>query len=144
MPEWEGYVNKARHNQRLVAFLEEQGQDGFPDWVVVVMFYVALHWLSAWLSNQGRSKGDFGSHGDMRTLIYPNPKPHLKPKNHIPVTWNVYNAYDELFDLSVTARYNGFLDEDGMREQEMQDIEDCKTDLAIIKQFIEKKGIPLE
>lgn len=143
MPEWEGYVNKARHNQRLVAFLEAQGQDGFPDWIVIVMFYVSLHWLSAWLSNQGRPKRAFGTHGDMRNLIHPDPKRQHKPSGHIPVTWNVYNAYDELFDFSRTARYDGFLDEKGMREQEMQDIEDCKTDLAIIKQFIEKKGIAL-
>lgn len=140
MLNWKIYINKAQHNQKLVKFLEEQGEDGFPDWVVIVMFYVALHWLSAWLASQGRSKLDFGSHSDMRNLIHPAPKPHLKHRNHIPVNWNVYHAYDELFDFSITARYDGFLDEAGMKAQEMQDIQECKIDLTIIKQFIEKKG----
>ncbi|HEX8427172.1 hypothetical protein [Hymenobacter sp.] len=143
MPEWEGYINKAKHNQKLIAFLEEQGEDGFPDWIVVVMFYVGLHWVSAWLSNQGRPKHAFSSHGDMRNLIHPAPKQNQKSQHSIPVSWKVYNAYDELFDFSITARYEGFLDEQGMREQEMEDIEECKKDLAIIKQFIEGKGISL-
>lgn len=143
MADWEGYVNKAKHNQRLAEFLEEQGKDGFPDWVVVVMFYVALHWLSAWVSNQGRPRASFGTHGDMRNLIHYNPNPRYKPADHIPVSRRVYEAYDELFDFSITARYDGFLDEQGMREQEMDDIDECKKDLAIIKQFVEGKGITL-
>ncbi|TGE23513.1 hypothetical protein [Hymenobacter metallicola] len=144
MPEWEGYVNKAKHNQKLVELLEEQGQDGFPDWVVIVIFYVALHWICAWVSNQGRPRSSFGSHGDMRNLINPNIKPHLKSHHYIPVSKRVYEAYDELYDFSRTARYDGFLNEKGMREQEMDDMEECKKNLAIIKDFIVRKGIALD
>lgn len=141
--ESEKYLNKAQHNQKLANFLEAQGEDGFPDWVITASFYVGLHWLCAWLSDQGRPRNSWHSHGDMRRLINPEARGE-KPSGYIPVNKRTYNAYIELYDLSITSRYDGFLDEATMKEFEQLEIQNAKEALIIIRQFIEGKGIVIK
>ncbi|MBG8556156.1 hypothetical protein [Hymenobacter guriensis] len=135
------YLNKANHNQKLVAVLKDQGRDGFPDWVVIVMFYTGLHWLSAWLTRERCPKAGFSSHSATRSTIHYSPR--FKPDTHIPVSKNAYNAYIELYDMSCTARYEGFLDEKAMKAFEMEEIAQSEEALVILKRFLEGKGMSL-
>jgi hypothetical protein len=137
------YLNKARHNQKAADFLESQGDDGFPDWVVTATFYVGLHLLYAWLISQGRPKNIFNSHGDMRRLINPDIR-GSKPNGYIPVKRRVYDAYIELYDFSISARYEGFLDEKAMVEFERIERQLAKDNLDIIRQFVMEKGLNIE
>lgn len=140
-PAWQRFLNKANHNQKLIELLEAQGEDGFPDWLVTVMFYKGLHWLSAWLTQQSCPSSAFDSHGSTRATIHYNPR--NRPPHPCPVSKNAYNAYIDLYDMSITARYDGFLDEEAMKQMSQSDVQNCVQDLSILKGFIEGKGLPL-
>jgi hypothetical protein len=140
-PAWHAYLNKANHNQKLIDLLETQGTDGFPDWVVVAMFYKGLHWLSAWLTEQKCPRQAFNSHGSTRATIHFNPR--VPSSYQFPVSKHTYNAYIDLYDMSITARYDGFLDEEAMKKLSRSEIENAKYDLGIIKNFIEGRGLSL-
>ena len=138
---WQRFLNQANHNQKLADLLEAQGTDEFPDWVITALFYKGLHWLSAWLTQQHCPAAGFASHGATRATIHPNPR--TKPNLHIPVSKRAYEAYSELYDLSLTARYAGFLNEPAMREMALLNTRRCKQDLETLRQFIEGKGLKL-
>lgn len=141
LPAWQPFLNKADHNQKLIALLETQGQDGFPDWIVVAMFYKGLHWLSAWLTEQRCPVSAFGSHSSTRATIHYNPR--NRPPHPCPVSKSAYNAYIDLYDMSLTARYNGFLDEEGMKSLSNANSASCKQALTVLENFIEGKGLHL-
>ena len=138
---WQRFLNQADHNQKLADLLEAQAPNDFPDWVVTALFYKGLHWLSAWLTQQQCPPAGFASHGATRATIHPNPR--TKPTPHIPVSKRAYEAYTELYNLSLTARYPGFLSEPAMQTAALNDITRCKQDLEILRQFIESKGLKL-
>lgn len=136
------FINKAAHNQRLVDLLEGQQSIDFPDWIVTALFYKGLHWLGAWLVNEKCPRDAFDTHGKMRVLIDYRPRPN-RPALAFPVNKNSYNAYDDLFEYSITARYDGFLNEDAMKKLNQGNSTQCKRNLEIIKSFIESKGLSL-
>ena len=138
----QAFINKANHNQKLIELLEAQTDSTFPDWVVTALFYKGLHWLGAWLTSENCPRDAFDAHGKMRVLIDYRPR-FNKPLVTYPVNKNAYNAYDDLYEFSITARYDGFLNEEAMKKLNQSNVAQCKKSLEIIKSFIEGKGLSL-
>lgn len=89
------YLEKAHHNED---FLGTVDKDIFADWYVTACFYVALHYVNAFISVH--LKSGFCSHEKVKNVLNPNGAfPVLRaPKN-------IYQDYLELQNLSRKARY---------------------------------------
>ena len=60
------YLAKARHNEE---FLESIDKDRFCDWWVTASFYVALHYVNAFVSVS--IKSGFCSHEKIKSILHP-------------------------------------------------------------------------
>lgn len=91
MPSESDHLVLAAHNQDTVDFLLTGG-DRFPDWVVTVAFYKALHLVDAMLD---RLEGKHGVDHRTRSTILRGNRRYL----------NVLKHYNALKEASVVARY---------------------------------------
>ncbi len=91
MPSESDHLALAVHNQETVDFLLTGG-DRFPDWVVTVAFYKALHLVDAMLD---RLEGRHGVDHRTRSAILRGNHRYL----------NVLKHYNALKEASVVARY---------------------------------------
>jgi len=60
------HLEKARHNLAFPNTVDTDG-DAFADWAIVVLFYRALHLVSAVIHNQGRDHGS--SHAERQRQV---------------------------------------------------------------------------
>lgn len=89
------YLAKAKHNE---GFLESIDRERFCDWWVTASFYVALHYVNAFVSVS--IKSGFCSHEKIKNLLHPEGNfPDLRfPKDK-------FEDYMLLQNLSRKARY---------------------------------------
>jgi len=91
-----------------------------PDWVSVVAFYTALHFVEAFLQkNHGL---DFEHHEERHTFM----------SNYLP---EIFNAYYHLYDLGFSARYKSINDAPTCDEADSA----VKYDLADVERFIKER-----
>lgn len=99
MPSKDAHVAAALHNQRVIEYLYERIDD-FPDWVVTVAFYKALHVVEAVFAGDAKaSSRHFDTHHDRNVELRKNKRYS-----------NIWKGYGPLYQLSLNARY---LREDG-------------------------------
>ncbi len=90
MPSFDDHIDKAHHNEQLIAPLSH-AQSSFPDWVVVGAFYAALHYVDACLA--------------LRNI---HPPTHHQRSGYVARVRDlksVYPDYRTLEDVSRDARY---------------------------------------
>lgn len=90
MPGATEHLIQAKHNEKLLAKL---GGGEFDDWEVTLMFYIALHYVDAYLAKVHKID-DPGDHAERDRLV--------AEKNH---TRTLYGTYMRLKSRSVQARY---------------------------------------
>ncbi|KYF76748.1 hypothetical protein BE17_44770 [Sorangium cellulosum] len=85
------HLSQAAHN---AAFLEAIDKERYPDWAVTVVFYVALHYVDAFLARKGRHEP--ATHENRERLA----KTFTELRRVVP-------QYLRLKSASVRARYHG-------------------------------------
>ena len=85
-----GYLRKANRNKTFVSQYLVQIIDKFPDWVSVVAFYSALHFVDAHLIKHHSMQCKHHDERETKVAI------HLS---------EIYPIYKSLFELSFRARY---------------------------------------
>ena len=80
--------DQARRNYRVFRLLRDSG---YVDWAMTALFYAALHCVDHWLAHIARRRS---SHTERRNLL-----------GRLAVPREVREAYQRLYELSVTARY---------------------------------------
>jgi hypothetical protein len=111
------HISQAKHNEKLVDHL---APSAFTDWQATGMFYAALHYISAYFS-ENRIKG-FKTHRERDVAV----KQHLL---------KIYFEYRSLKDGSENARYE-------CEKPNASALADMSESLEIIKQEI-GKHVPL-
>jgi len=91
MPNEQSHLDLAKRNE---TFLQSINSSTFPDWVVTVAFYAALHYIDAFLARRGRI--EVKGHGTREDSI------KLYPELFSTAIW-----YFQLKSASVRARYYG-------------------------------------
>lgn len=133
------HIEQAQHNAGFLTYLEGNIPESFYDWKVTVCFYQALHLVEAYLCTQGA--GDSGSHHDTLNCI--NPKVRDKPAKYMPMP-GVYSFYFKMHQMSMAARYPGFLQKRAFERQQCENFEKAKECLAAIKQDLVKRNFRWE
>lgn len=99
MSSYDAHLIQARHNEDLVQLLDP-GSVEFPDWVITVTFYSALHYVEAGFSNNDN-------------ILHS----HLEKKSREPIhhtrlrllrskySMTAYQSYRNLYDASFISRY---------------------------------------
>jgi len=91
-----------------------------PDWVSVVAFYTALHFVEAFLKkNHGL---DFEHHEERHTFM----------SNYLP---EIFTVYYRLYDLGFSARYKSIDDAPTYDEADSA----VKYDLADVEKFVKER-----
>ncbi|MCC6038288.1 MAG: hypothetical protein LM632_08815 [Armatimonadetes bacterium] len=88
MPTVSEHIAKAEAFERVLAIFDEGNPDHW-DWIAVVAFYAALHWVDAYLATQGR-----------------HPQNHRERHNALAFL-PIRSDYGELYVVSRQARYEG-------------------------------------
>lgn len=92
MKETDNYSDKYKHNESFVDFLNTS--EKFPDWMIIGIFYSALHYMNLFLYSQYNIDiGSINSHVKRNLAINDN------------CSKNISMQYNTLYDLSRTARY---------------------------------------
>ena len=86
------HLNIINHNFSALNYLSKQ-LERYTDWCITIIFYMALHYIHAYLSQQNEHPT---SHSNLDQLIAKNPK--IK---------KIRNKYRHLYDDSRQARYYG-------------------------------------
>lgn len=94
MPDKKKHMDWASHNEELSEKLREPKFMGYLDWIVIVYFYTALHYIDAYLASDWSLKS-VSSHTERENFIVAS-KQDLEP---------VISKYFHLKDDSVEARY---------------------------------------
>jgi len=133
------HIEQARYNAGFLAYLEENIPDSFFDWKVTVCFYQALHLVRAYLCTQGVSESASHDH----TLKCINPNAREKPTPHVPMP-DVFRWYFKLHQLSMAARYPGFLHKRGFEQQQRENLHKAQQSLDVIKQALATRNFQWE
>ncbi len=119
MPAFHEHIAKAQSIERALMNLDDQNADLW-DWIAVVAFYAALHWVDAFLATLGRHPLNHRSRGQLVAIL------------------PIYGDYVELYVLSRQARYDaGHLERDeAMRARDFL--------LPQIRQWVQRQisGVP--
>jgi hypothetical protein len=94
MPNSAQHQAKIQHNQNfLKQFVTQNNVTMFPDWAIVVIFYIAVHYIELYMWTY--QKKNLTSHNQRNQAL-------INDNNLFPM----YQDYSRLYDLSRDARYN--------------------------------------
>ncbi|MDJ1470273.1 hypothetical protein [Xanthocytophaga flava] len=95
------YLRQAQENQRFLVSLEKQFPNDFFDWKTTVIFYIALHWMKAFLfvNYNGLT---VESHEEIRSFYKDNQR---KRRDIMPQ--HIWAKYNSLNTSCNNARYKG-------------------------------------
>lgn len=111
------HLLKAKRNKKILSKYLMQIIDKCPDWVAVVAFYTALHFVEAFLK---RNHGiNFKRHEERHTFM----SEHVR---------EIYPAYYRLYDLGFKARYKSIKDAPNFDDADSA----VKYDLADVEKFV--------
>lgn len=111
------HVVKAKRNRKILQDYLLQSVENCPEWVSVVAFYSALHYVDAYFSKCGQN---FQRHDERNREI----------ELSLP---EIFTSYYRLYDISVNSRY-GCMD-DNPTVDEAKDL--VETDLPKVSAFME-------
>ena len=112
------HLLKAKRNKKFLLEHLMKILDNCPDWVSIVAFYSALHFIEAFLKkNYGL---DFGHHEER----------HVFMSNNVPR--KIFSAYYRLYDLGFNSRYKSIKDAPTCDEADSA----VRFDLANVENFV--------
>ena len=94
------HLERAKANERFLAFIDANEGDDFSEWKMTVLFYSSLHYLKAYLILKKKPLGH--SHKDIDSIINP-----ANAKAQFPFPQKIYDYYNTLYQNSWEARYSG-------------------------------------
>jgi len=94
------HLERAKANERFLAFIDDNEGDDFSDWKMTVLFYCALHYLKAFLILNKKPLGH--SHTEIDSIINP-----CSTSAKFPFPQKIYDYYNVLYQNSWEARYSG-------------------------------------
>lgn len=116
MPSRDEHLWQARHNDALIAHLQQEPDNPYQDWCVTAAFYSAVHLVEAYLATRQRHSAD---HAERDFVI--RYESSLSP---------IRNSYRRLKNASIVARYGT-----GWRGQNvgdlLRDLEQIRSHLDI-------------
>ncbi|MFA0961028.1 HEPN domain-containing protein [Roseivirga sp. BDSF3-8] len=126
----ENHVKQSRYNLKFLDTLESEQPSLFFDWKCTIAFYCALHAIKAMLVSKGIPTS---SHEDIRSVIN-----HRKNASS-PVNIECYKAYNRLYNICMTSRYDGFKNMDAWNDQFRNEFDRAKQDLTYILKYLQGK-----
>jgi hypothetical protein len=132
----EQYVRQVKHNENFHDSVCKEFSDLYFDWKIICLFYSAYHLIQAFAAYRGVFIGD-RHHQILWNL---NPK---NPNRPTPFKAKAFEAYDQLFEYSRTARYSGFTNFEDFQIMKKIDYEDAKLLYDYLKAYITHEGVIL-
>jgi hypothetical protein len=112
------HLQKAEENERFAATLDTNSPVGV-EWAITIKFYVALHYIRAYLASIGQNYFRQESRGDA-----------IQRDSKI---CNAYDDYRELYDIARDARY----DFCNLTKGHLKFADDCLNEIkAVIKPYL--------
>ena len=134
----QNHLEQAKHNQELLSEMEIKFPQRFFDWKITVSFYTALHYLQALADKRNIEIGQ--THNDIERNVNPNSRwtPVMRISN------GAWGNYKELFQYSLTARYDG-VEEDIEQFEILRQLDylECKKHLDNFKKYIKSQGLDI-
>ena len=128
------HLRQAKHNEKLVDFLNKEIPDDFFDWKITIAFYATLHYVRAFYTSKGIILGH--SHLSIAENINP-----LKASAILPFDIFHYKLYNTLYLYSRNARYSGLQEHHKFNEKLRMESVICQHNLKIIKEYLIKSGL---
>lgn len=127
------FFDKAHYNSEFLEKIKQDFPNDFYDWKTTVVFYIAYHLIKGIAEIGMDDAGE--THRDVFRWIK---KPTHERGFSIPN--NVLRAYSDIYDFSVSSRYDGvFRDPESEKEIQQQNFEDAERLLANIRSFAKSR-----
>ncbi|WP_375559049.1 hypothetical protein ACE193_15060 [Bernardetia sp. OM2101] len=133
----QNHLEQAKHNQELLNEMETVFPQKFFDWKITITFYIAIHYLQALADYKGIEIGQ--THNDIERNVNPNSRwiPTMR------ISIGAWREYKNLFQYSLTARYDGIEDREIFEELKKLDYIECKKHLDNFKKYIKSQGLDI-
>ncbi|AFM04445.1 HEPN domain-containing protein [Bernardetia litoralis DSM 6794] len=131
----QNHLEQAKHNQEFLSEMETAFPQKFFDWKITISFYVAIHYLQALADHKGIEIGQ--THNDIERNV--NPNSCWNPRMQI--STGAWREYKNLFQYSLTARYDGIEDKEIFEELKRLDYIECIKHLDNFKKYIKSQGL---
>lgn len=116
MPDFQRHIEQARHNEKLLFYLQEKKLNNvFSDWYVTVAFYSAVHYFESvlykrqFLFSYGGLKIQAAHSNALLKFFNSNSQHYVRRKvmlDHDDIFGKIYNPYQSLYEMSRVARYD--------------------------------------
>jgi len=130
------FVEQVKHNESFHESLCSNFTNQFFDWKITCLFYCAFHLVKELARFRKVEIGN--KHTEILRSL--NPK---NPNRPMPFKSDAFDAFDQLFEYSCAARYNGFTDFDTFQELKKKDYEESLKLYSYIKKYIVSQGVIL-
>lgn len=128
------YINQYQHNLEFHNGVCDKYPDTYYDWKITLLFYCAYHLLQALAAHKNVVIGNY--HKDILWNI--NPK---NANRKLQIKQDVFYAFDQLFEYSRSARYNGFTDFEDFQSLKKADYEDAVKRFEYFRRYITSNGV---
>lgn len=133
------HLKQAKHNANFLQSVENQWADAFFDWKITLKFYVALHFMRAWVVQKGvivPLESHFAFHKELNPSNAQAKCPLPKP---------IFDAYYLLYAQSRQARYEGFISSLPVFNREMRSRYQTLVlpTFQTIETFLKKEGVSI-
>jgi hypothetical protein len=128
------YINQFQHNIGFHQHLCTSNPESYYDWKITCLFYCSYHLIQGLAAYRKINIGQ--RHSDILWNL--NPKNQKRP---IQFKKDAFYAYDQLFEYSRTARYDGFTSFEDFQELKKADYEDALIRYEYLKQYIISQGL---
>lgn len=130
------HIDRAKANERFLAFINDHAGDEFIEWKITVLFYTSLHYIKALLIFKDKPSGR--GQRDIDRIIDPSHE-----KAIFPFPAEIYDLYITLYQNAWESRYLGVYEnllEAAMLKQRYLESQDC---LIALKKYLESVGLQL-
>lgn len=125
------HLLQAEHNQNLHDCINTQFNGQFCDWQIVILFYVALHYLKALAAHRKINIGS--THEEIESCVNPYRNDAI-----MRISKSAWNCYRNLKKYSTTARYEGFIDYQLFSVLMKDNHTSCLSEVGLFKGYVSK------
>ena len=128
------HLDQATHNENFHNCIESHFSDKFYDWKIIILFYIALHYLKSLAAKRNIDIGE--THVEIEANVNPD-RENAKMK----ITRKAWKEYKNLYRYSCTSRYEGITDFNTFEILKKKDHGYCLQHLNKFKKYIKGQGI---
>jgi len=117
------HLQQAEHNESFLDCITKHSPKNYFDWKITVIFYIAVHYVDAYLVSHGIIVHDHNERNNQ--IEWGGGEPYSFNEDES-------NRYSDLYRMCRNTRYKCFIDKKSWEKQLQKDLKDCEVHIEVI------------